>query len=154
MRISIRLAACVAVAALVAGCSGGESDGAVDSNAPGPLMKPGENCLSCHRSGGQASRYVWSAAGTVYPASNSLASAGVSGASVEIVDAAGKRVVLTTNRAGNFYTAEALKLPTKMAVVYQGKRAEMPGELNALGACNACHSSPDPIDARGRIRLP
>jgi hypothetical protein len=117
-------------------------------------MKAGENCLSCHRQGGQATRFPWTAAGTVYPAAISAASDGVAGVAVEIVDAAGKKVLLTTNAAGNFYTAESLQLPTKMAVTYKGKRAEMPGELKALGACNACHSHPDPIDAAGRIRIP
>ncbi len=41
----------VAMTGLLA-CSDGAT--ASDPTAPGPLMRPGEQCLSCHRAGGQA----------------------------------------------------------------------------------------------------
>lgn len=138
----------------LAACSSPEST-PVDRNATGPLMRSGENCLSCHRTGGQAARRVWTAAGTVYPRADSAVSEGVEGVTVRIEDSTGKRVTLVTNAVGNFYTSEPLAKPLSMRVEYDGKERAMPIPLDAEGACNACHSSPDAIGgAAGRIRIP
>lgn len=124
------------------------------SSLPGPEMMPGENCLSCHRAGGSAARVPWTAAGTVYETADAPATAGTPQARVHIVDAQGKHVQLTTNAVGNFFTNEPLTPPLNLAVEANGKRLDMPVPLNAQGACNGCHSHPDPIGgARGRIRL-
>lgn len=174
--IALSLVAAVALAAALGGCgSTGDDDtqasGDAVSTAPGPMMRPGENCLSCHREGGEAGRRVWSAAGTVYPTATSRRTEGVAGVKVTLTDINGKEVVLTTNAVGNFYTAEPLafdgkayafdgrpdepgKMPRfRIRLDYKGKSREMPYDAPA-GSCNACHSSPDPIDARGRIFLP
>lgn len=143
-------------ALVLAGCAA-EADGtpAVDRSKPGPLMRSGENCLSCHRTGGQAGNKVWSAAGTVFTSATSAQDEGVEGATITIEDANGKTVNLESNAVGNFYTAEPLVKPLQMRIAYQGKSAAMPIPLNADGACNACHSHPDPIGgAAGRIRIP
>lgn len=138
----------------LAACSGPEST-PVDRTATGPLMRSGENCLSCHRAGGQASRRVWTAAGTVYPRADSAINEGVEGVTVRIEDSTGKRIALVTNAVGNFYTAEPLSKPLRMSVEFEGKQRAMPIPLDAEGACNACHSNPDAIGgAAGRIRLP
>ena len=71
------------------------------------------------------------------------------------MDGAGKSVNLTTNAVGNFYTAEPFTKPLRMSVSFGGKKKDMPIPLDADGACNACHSSPDAIGgALGRIRIP
>ncbi len=143
---------------LLAGCGGDDKDKSsvvVDRAAPGPLMRSGENCLSCHREGGAASRKVWTAAGTVFQRADSPLDEGVEGVTVQITDGAGKSVSLVTNAVGNFYTPEPLALPLRMAVERDGKRKEMPIPLQAQGACNGCHSYPDAIGgAAGRIRVP
>ncbi|MBK8214291.1 MAG: hypothetical protein IPK71_11135 [Myxococcales bacterium] len=139
-----------------AGCAAETEDTTPkDRTAPGPTMRPGEQCLSCHRAGGQASRIPWTAAGTVFRSATSNAEDGVEGAIVEIVDSTGKTERLTTNAVGNFYTGTPLTKPLTMSVTFEGKTAKMPIPLNADGACNACHSHPDPIGgAIGRIRIP
>lgn len=153
---SLCLATSLALGLGLAGCSSEADDGSpVDRTAPGPTMRPGEQCLSCHRSDGQASRVPWTAAGTVFRSATSTADEGVEGATVEIVDATGKIERLTTNSVGNFYTRTPLTKPLQMSITYQGKTAKMPRPLDAEGACNACHSHPDPIGgALGRIRIP
>lgn len=138
-------------------CSDGDGGDAplVDRTKTGPLMRSGENCLSCHRAGGQAQRRPWTAAGTVFRSAESPLDDGVEGATIEITDAAGKKVTLVSNAVGNFYTAEPLTKPLMMAIEYEGRRQEMPIPLDADGACNACHSHPDAIGgAKGRIRIP
>ena len=118
----------------------------------GPLMRPGENCLRCHKAGGQAAQRPWSAAGTVFMSSTS--DEGAPGVTVRVVDADKREVTLTTNAAGNFYTAEPLRAPLRLRLEHLGRSKEMPEEAPA-GSCNACHSSPDPAgNAKGRIFLP
>jgi hypothetical protein len=134
---------------------GGTDETVVDRTAPGPTMRPGEQCLSCHRAGGQAATRIWTAAGTVFASETSAADEGVAGAVIEITDKTGKTEKLTTNDVGNFYTRVPLEKPLKMRITYQGKSADMPIALDAEGACNACHSFPDAIGgAKGRIRVP
>lgn len=150
----------IVVGAAVAACGSPDSFGSSgslvsDRATIGPLMRPGENCLSCHRAGGQAANRPWTAAGTVFERADSPADQGVSGVTVIVTDSAGTAVRMTTNEAGNFYTAAPLKKPLTLAVERDGKRKEMPIPLDADGACNACHSSPDAIGgAQGRIRAP
>lgn len=141
------------VSLFLVACGSESPVSATDPNTPGPLMRPGEQCLSCHRQGGQASRRPWTAAGTVFRTATS--NEGVEGATIVIEDAAGKRVSLVTNAVGNFYTADVLAKPLRMKIRYDGREKEMPIPLDADGACNACHSHPDPIgEALGRIRIP
>lgn len=155
-RSSLVLALGALVLLSVAACaddSGGAP--AVDRTKPGPTMRSGENCLSCHRAGGQASNKPWTAAGTVFRAADSALDEGVEGATIIIKDKNDKEVRLTSNSVGNFYTPEPLEKPLRMAIEYEGRRQEMPIELDAQGACNGCHSHPDAIGgAMGRIRIP
>lgn len=154
----ILVAVFVSVSALVTvGCASetGSTSLPFDRERTGPLMRSGENCLACHREGGEANRKKWTAAGTVFRGADAAEDEGVEGATVIVTDAKGKEVRLTTNAVGNFYTPQALDKPLHMAIEYEGRRAEMPVALDAEGACNACHSHPDPIgDAKGRIRVP
>lgn len=140
---------------LVSGCSSGEPSSGEPSYPTGPTMRPGENCLSCHRpsnEGGIAP--VWTAAGTVYGKHDADRDEGVSGAEVTIVDKAGKTVKLTTNEVGNFYTREPLVAPYRVSLSYQGRTATMPIEAPA-GSCNFCHSYPDASGGpKGRIYVP
>ena len=154
----------VLLAMCLLGC-GGNDPSSLDTNDPsspsfdrtktGPNMRSGENCLSCHRAGGLASVKPWTAAGTVFRSADSSLDDGVEGATITITDSVGNVVTLTSNAVGNFYTLEPLQKPLRMAIEYEGRRAEMPLALDAQGACNGCHSHPDPIGgAKGRIRIP
>jgi hypothetical protein len=138
----------------LAGCSESVTD---DPNGygfeTGPNMQPGDNCRACH--GAPSSRYpeapAWSVAGTVYEGPDS--DVGASGIEVEITDAAGKRVTLTTNSVGNFYTGESFTNPLLVALVKGGVRVEMPAPPPS-GGCNGCHDAPPTGDAPGRLYFP
>ena len=92
--------------------------------AEGPLMAPGQDCISCH-DGGAARR--WTAAGTWAHADQH----------VTIRDANGKSFTLRTNRAGNFYTAESLAFPLEVSV--DGRAMPTPVIYEAR-SCNRCHA--------------
>ncbi len=104
----------------------------------GPMMSPGEDCLTCHQ-GGEASR--WSVAGTVYPGLDSPSFDGLHGATVTVTDATGRTISLLTNLAGNFYLADPLTFPLSTSVAAGGQTRTM-GVAVAYGGCNSCHRRP------------
>jgi hypothetical protein len=112
-----------------------------------PMMRPGEDCLSCHNT---TNRLHWYAAGTVYADAQAAAGDGVQGAEVVITDNKGRRISLTTNGAGNFYTAETLEFPATVEVHRGGKVIQMPSQP-PNGACNSCHVGGG---GQGRIYAP
>jgi len=101
-----------------------------------PMMKPGEDCLTCH---GAGANLRWYAAGTVYTDAQAKAEDGIQGAEVVITDANHRTIGLKTNGAGNFYTAETLVFPAVVEVRRNGKVNQMPAEL-PQGGCNSCHT--------------
>jgi len=115
-----------------------------------PIMEPGRDCLECH-GGGEAKR--WTLAGTVYPATDSAAGAGILGATVRVHDAGGRSFGLRTNLAGNFYTAEKVTFPLQVCVEHGGASTCMEAATTS-GACNGCHTVPGRSDAAGRIAAP
>lgn len=124
----------------------------VEPAAFGPTMRPGDNCLRCHNERSSTGAPPWSAAGTVFSRFDSDRDEGVEGVTVTITDAAGKVVTLTTNEVGNFYTAEQLLVPFRVAIERDGVRKVMP-EAPPAGSCNACHSIPPVGGAPGRIAI-
>jgi hypothetical protein len=119
----------------------------------GPTMRPGWNCLSCHREGNTQNAPTWTAAGTVFPAANSPLDEGLEGVSVVLTGANGAEVRLVTNTVGNFYTGQPLASPFTARLEYGGRRKEMPFSPPA-GSCNACHAMPPLSEAPGRIFAP
>lgn len=119
-----RLGGGAAVLAVLAGCIPEE----------GPMMLPGRDCMECHSAGGEDDARPWTVAGTI---------AGTAGAHVTLTDGNGWAFTLRSNRAGNFYTAEGVRLPLR-AVSVDGKAmpaSEMAATANQRhpGSCNACH---------------
>lgn len=108
----------------------------------GPLMKPGEDCLSCHGGGGEGQR--WTVAGTW-----------ARGAKVDVVDANGKSLTMTGNKVGNFYTAESLAFPLR-SITVNGEAmpatASRCADAFSYGGCNRCHAGGGPIDAGPLMR--
>ena len=115
-----------------------------------PMMRPGEDCLTCHGPG--ASRH-WYAAGTVYAEPQAAAGDGVQGAEVVITDGNGRRIRLTTNGAGNFYTAETLVFPATIVEVRRGGKVNQMPTQPPEGGCNSCHTGA-PDGTAGRIYAP
>ena len=118
------------------------------------FMAPGQNCLSCHGSGGNAAHEAtFTIAGTVFAALDSDTSAGVEGVSILIVDAADKQLTLKSNRVGNFFTSESVQFPLKsVKVAKEGKEHFMDTQVST-GACSSCHSQPASGGAPGRLYL-
>jgi hypothetical protein len=130
---------------VLAGCGGHEDD----DDDGGPLMRPGENCQSCHAPGGRA-RSSFTVAGTVFPSATSGSQSGISGVTVLVVDANGSQLTLQSNASGNFYTSSALALPLRSAsVVVNGHRRDMGAQPD--GACASCHALPPSSGATGRV---
>jgi hypothetical protein len=112
---------------LLAGCS-------VPQHSP--MMDPGQDCLGCH---GAGARLHWYAAGTVYADAQAVAGDGIQGAEVVLTDANHRTISLTTNGAGNFYTAETLVFPAQAEVRRNGQVNQMPTDV-PQGGCNSCHT--------------
>jgi hypothetical protein len=106
--------------------------------ANGPTMRPGENCKSCHD---------FSAAGTVFPGSQSGSGEGVSGVTVSLVDSTQKTVTMTSNSAGNFYTNQPVAWPATVTLALGNRAATMPNAPS--GACATCHTT----SGQGRVFL-
>jgi hypothetical protein len=143
-----------------------------------PIMNPGDDCLSCHSpsplpdAGADAvqplaSGRPWTVAGTIYPTVDSLADGGLGLASIMVTDVTGRQLTLTSNAAGNFYTAEPLADLASIEVQNGGHRMVMQlsvvgsGALELVGSCNMCHqisATPGPtlgaFGAPGRLFIP
>jgi hypothetical protein len=126
-----------------------------DNLEPTARMLPGRLCQSCHIRDGQASLLVWTASGTVYGAADSRCNeGGIEGVKVELLDDKDQVLLtLTTNRAGNFFTAEPIAAPRFRARLSKdGKTQEMQG-LQPTGACAGCHYPSSGSGAPGRVYL-
>ncbi len=88
----------------------------------GPLMAPGEPCLSCHGPGGMATQ-KFSAAGTFPPAN-------------QAVDVAGNGT--STNAVGNFFITAPINFGSPQPASVGGRAM---GGGAPSGDCNACHGN-------------
>lgn len=114
----------------------------------GPWMDPGTNCQTCHRAGGTGP--AWSVSGTLFETSES--EAGAAGVTIHVTDRNGQVLSITSNGAGNFYTAEELALPVRIVLEANGRRVQKPG-FTESGSCNACHRS-EGDGAAGKLARP
>ncbi len=100
---------------------------------PGPMMRPGSNCMDCHGGGGgEEDAVAWTVAGTWNGQGPNTF--GGTGLHVWIQDANGKSFTLRTNDAGNFYTREPVTLPLSVAVEGQAMTQAVSNP-----SCNSCH---------------
>jgi phosphatidate phosphatase APP1 len=114
--------------------------------ANGPLMTPGEDCLSCHSSG----RNKFTVAGTIYSRVDALADEGRAGVDVVITDASGATLTLTTNEAGNFYADAPLTFPIT-AELHDGATVRHMQPNMSTGSCASCHQALPEKGAEGRL---
>lgn len=94
---------------------------------------PGADCMSCHD--GLSANLRWTVAGTVYAAANSTTA--VSGANVEVIDSANKKVLLATSTNGNFYTTQAFTFPVKV----RATKCPADSKMNATATTGSCNSN-------------
>ena len=115
-------------------------------------MRPGEACIGCHASSIEAPKLT--IAGTVYATAHEPDDCnGASGATVQITDASGATLTLTTNAAGSFYSSAAISFPVHAAVVTSsGTRAMAAAQVT--GDCNTCHTQAGASGAPGRVVTP
>jgi hypothetical protein len=125
-----------------------------NGNSGSPEMHPGSSCIDCHANGG-GPRFI--VAGTVYQKfDESNDCYGVEGVVVQLTDAAGKVVRLTTNLAGNFYASARsypMTMPIKVKIIYKDKERAM-ATPQSTGNCLTCHTAKGVGGAPGRIIIP
>jgi len=113
--------------ALLVACGESEED-------EGPLMAPGQNCLSCHGE--------FTLAGTVYASQTAAPDQGVEGLDIDVVPSSGPSFTLTSNAAGNFYTTRSITFPVTVSVTDGVGTVTMPDPVEADGGgCNGCHGA-------------
>lgn len=141
----------------LAGCSAEVEDRCGPVNeTPGPMMRPGQNCLRCHQEGfGEEDAPVFSAAGTIFDSAEAEHCDGVEGVKVYLMGADGQEIELTTNAAGNFWTRAPL-MPEGPGprIEFEDRSIEMQRALPTTPACNACHDNPPVGGAPGKIFVP
>ncbi len=150
----------------VGGCIGTTpEDRARDSLPPyydgDQFHRPGQPCILCHN-GGLTGEGEFMVAGTVYPMANSNSEAGMGGVVVEVTDAEGNVVRVTSNRKGNFYFEQGgglregvgqtrvpyqLVYPLQVRLLYGDLIKVMKGVTWREGSCAHCHTLQGPNEA-------
>jgi hypothetical protein len=119
----------------------------------GPLMEPGGDCIGCHSKSDEGPAY--SLAGTVMAATDDDdRCVGVGGLTVEITDANGAVLELTTNAVGNFFWSEPVAMPYEARVVGPNGSSRAMATPQSSGACGSCHTASGDKGAPGRILPP
>ena len=98
---------------------------------PGPMMKPGSDCLECHGGGGgEEDAVAWTIAGTWAGEGHKIW--------IGEVAPGTKSFTLTSNQAGNFYTREPVRFPVRVSVDGEFMRDNVTAQD---ASCNRCHGS-------------
>jgi hypothetical protein len=123
------------------------------TSGDGPLAHPGADCIGCHSSSNEDPPKL-TIAGTTYAAPKQADDCwGMSGPTVEVTDATGKVVTLTTNQAGTFFSEEPIALPVRARVITNGKERVMKDPV-PTGNCASCHTRDGANGAPGRLLVP
>jgi hypothetical protein len=102
--------------------------------------RPGEDCLMCHRQGGEGMPY--SIAGTLYTGNGGAMT--VPGATIHIIDANGMDAIAVSQTNGNFWSTDPITCPAVAFVSLCPKVGAMVTPLAAPDAsCNraGCHTA-------------
>ena len=148
--------AVLALALTCAACGGildedeGSSNPLLDQVTPPTCAEPttnnddhhraGEDCLGCHRQGGDGTPF--SVAGTLYADTDGTAPA--AGVAIHVLDAAGADVAMITATNGNFWSTDPLVAP---AVAFTARCPDVVPMQTALAtddvSCNrgGCHTA-------------
>ena len=106
-------------------------------SSPSGHHNAGQECQGCHAPGGGAPTFY--IGGTLYSAASG--GAAVAGATINITDAAGKKVKAISASNGNFWTTTALSYPIKVDASLCPSTTPMISTVSGNGACNNCHNS-------------
>lgn len=116
----------------------------------GPLHRPNQPCVLCHREGGLAEPY--SVAGTVYFEKGSDKAA--AGAEVVLLDDKGRKHTARTNCAGNFFVRPGSFTPhyPLWATLRVGDfTRDMESAIFREASCAGCHSTPAAPHSAGPV---
>ncbi len=127
---------------IIPSCHKGKKVTNVSSAGSSKSHNRGQNCMNCHKSGGEGAEGGWfQAAGTVY---DSLQNNTVSSGNVYFYTGPnGKGTVkytLQVDALGNFYTTNAMDFGTGLYPAIQGQTLtkHMVSSITT-GQCNSCH---------------
>jgi hypothetical protein len=88
------------------------------------LHHPGEDCGGCHRIGGRAEAYLFTMAGTLY--GDRSGRSVLKGGEIIMQDRAGNVISMTSNRAGNFWTAASVASDPYTVATFHGHEPFVP----------------------------
>lgn len=106
-------------------------------SVPSGQHNAGQECQGCHAPGGGAPTFYLG--GTLYSAASG--GTAVAGATINVTDAAGKKVKIVSANNGNFWTTTALQFPVKVDASLCPATTPMNATVGGNGACNNCHNS-------------
>lgn len=128
--------------------------GPEDPDVPvGPLHRPGQPCVDCHRAGSTASP-VFSFAGTVYEKEGETTP--LQDAEVVLTDKTGQKQTARTNEAGNFFVNASdysPEFPVWVTVQKDDNDIDMESPIFREGSCGACHLPKPERDSAGPVFL-
>ena len=155
LALAVALAACDPVVDDAIAALGPETPGV----RQGPLHRPGQPCLLCH-DGALGDPQRFTVAGTVFQTTGARNAA--PNVTVNIVDATGAAIALSTNAAGNFYATPGQydpAFPLRINLTSDGLTVQMEtlvegnGTVEANGACASCHFDPAGPSSPGHVAL-
>jgi hypothetical protein len=151
---------CGILAGGLLGCGDPAADAAVSALGPetpgvppGPKHRPGQPCLVCHGPSG-AARSPFSLAGTLYREKGKPAVLGR--ADVAVTEATGRKFVVRSNCAGNFYVSPVdftPRAPFWVSVTYLAETIDMESPVYREGSCASCHHEPAGALSAGAVFL-
>lgn len=120
----------------------GENETNISANGLKKSHNMGQNCMNCHKSGGQGEGW-FNVAGTVY---DSLQTSTKPNGVVRLYtgpDGTGTlKATVYVDAKGNFYTTEAVNFSGGLypAVTGTNGQTKYMGSTTTTGACNSCHN--------------
>lgn len=156
--VSRRIASALcAGASLVAGCADPVLQEQIDALGPetpgvpeGPLHRPGQPCVTCHREGSIAEPF--SVAGTIYQYEDEAVP--LRDALVTLRDSEGRGHVTATNCVGNFFVLPGdfrPAYPISVSVAFGDSEARMTSLIYREGSCAQCHAEPAGAQSVGHV---
>ena len=100
----------------------------------------GENCVSCHREGGEAKGW-FTVSGTVYMPDLEMVHANTTVRLFQLPSGAGQAVgIIEVDANGNFFTTAALDLRGGLyPAIYSSTASKQKALITTDGACSSCH---------------
>jgi hypothetical protein len=128
---------------LLSGCDENENETVVSSNQGTDSHRMGENCMNCHKSGGEGEGW-FVVAGTVYAAN--LADIQTDGLVKLYTGANGSgtlRATIAVDGKGNFFTTNSIDFTGGLYTTVTSKSGNVSYMNSPVtnGKCNACHGS-------------